>query len=292
MGNLFSSQSDDSASVESTDDSSLDDGRSAKPVALTTDAFGTFDGTPVRWTPFKEKVLGKAGAAGYDAFFKVKCKLTKDNRSANKRIFYLLKLATTGGGASALVSRHEETQDGHGAWNALRLYYEGPIAATEAAKLTRALLFALRLRAKDDPILHMNDFNLYTDQLVKLKRPEAEETLVDMFLDSIYDPKFDTTKQLCRQLKYDTVAACMEAIRFHTTSSIRDSVADHGGSDNVHQLRAKLRRLQDGTKQDPAGQTTPPGMAGSHARATESRTHCPGGSAPDPSQSQSHRSHA
>lgn len=81
---MLSYQSDEDASVESTDDSSIDKGRNAKPVALTTDAFGTFDGTPARYIPFKEKVLGKAGAAGYDAFFKEKCKLTKGNRNANK----------------------------------------------------------------------------------------------------------------------------------------------------------------------------------------------------------------
>ena len=256
MGNLLSAYPDDAGSVDSTDDSS-DDGRNAKPVALTTDAFGTFDGTPGRWIPFKEKVLGKAGAAGYDAIFQERCQLKRANRNANKRIFYLLKLATTGGGASALVNRHEQAQNGHGAWQALLTYYEGPIAANEAAKITRAHLFNLRLRPKDDATLYMNDFNMYTDQLIKLKRPEAEETLVDMFLDSILDDKFDVTKNLCRQLKYTTVAQCMEAVRFANNAAIRDSVIDSG--DTVQNLRAKLRRMQDGTKQDttPGGDTTP-----------------------------------
>jgi hypothetical protein len=246
MGNILSYQSHDEASVESTDDSSVDDGRNAKPVALTTDAFGTFDGSPARWIPFKEKVLGKAGAAGYDAFFKETCRLTKANRNANKRIFYLLKLATTGGGASALVSRHETEQDGHAAWTALKTYYEGPIAAMEAAKMTRTRLFNLRLREKDDATLHMNDFNLYTDQLVKLKRPETEENLVDLFLDSILDPKYEVAKSLCRQLKYTTVAACMEAVRFHNSSTTRDNEADRG--ETLQNLRTKIRRLQDGRK--------------------------------------------
>jgi hypothetical protein len=252
MGNVFSGYADDEGSLDSTDDSS-DDGRNAKAVALTTDAFGTFDGTPGRWIPFKERVLGKAGAAGYDAIFQERCQLKRANRNANKRIFYLLKLATTGGGASALVNRHEQAQNGHGAWQALLTYYEGPIAANEAAKLTRAHLFNLRLRPKDDATLYMNNFNMYTDQLIKLKRPEAEETLVDMFLDSILDDKYDVTKNLCRQLKYKTVAECMEAVRFANNAAIRDSVIESG--DTVQHLRTKLRRLQDGSKTD----TTPGG---------------------------------
>ena len=256
MGNMFSIAPDEDANEESRDDS-RDDGRNAKPVTLTTDAFGTFDGTPLRWTPFKEKVLGKAGAAGYDTFFKDNCILTKKNRNANKRIFYLLKLATTGGGASALVNRHEEAQDGHAAWMALKTYYEGPIAASEAAKLTQALLFALRLRPKDNPTLHMNDFNLYTDQLIQLKRPETEEALVDLFLDSILDPKYEVAVSLCKQLKYETVAQCMEAIRFHANAAIRDDAAERG--DTLNNLRAKIRRLQDGRKSDDSPRTPPAG---------------------------------
>lgn len=250
MGNLFSSIAD-GASLASTDDSS-DDGRNAKTVTLTTTAFGTFDGTPARWIPFKDKVLGQAGAAGYDAFFKTTCIITRKNRAANKRIFYLLKLATTGGGASALVSKHEEEQDGHAAWASLKEHYEGPIAAGEAARLTRTLLLNLRLRSKDDATLHMNDFNKYTDQLTKLKRPETEETLVDLFLDSILDPKFETAVSLCKQLKYTTVAQCMEAIRFKNTTYARDQLAEQG--DTLQNLRAKIRRLEGGGK-DEVGKT-------------------------------------
>mmetsp|Transcript_11803 Transcript_11803/g.17013 ORF Transcript_11803/g.17013 Transcript_11803/m.17013 type:complete len:316 (-) Transcript_11803:688-1635(-) len=253
MGNLFSAIDAEDGSMASTDDSS-DDGRTAKPVALTTTAFGTFDGAPERWIPFKDKVLGQAGAAGYDAFFKATCVITKKNRAANKRIFYLLKLATTGGGASALVSRHEEEQDGYAAWASLKDYYEGTIAAGEAAKLTRAKLFNLRLRAKDNPVIHMNDFNRYTDQLTKLNRPETEETLVDLFLDSILDDKFEVAVNLCKQLKYTTVAQCMEAIRFKNNTSIRDDVVEQG--DTLQKLRAKIRRLE-GDRKQPVGEPEP-----------------------------------
>ena len=60
---------------------------------------------------------------------------------------------------------------------ALKDYYEGAIASTEAAKLTRALLNALRLRSKDDATLHMNNFNLYTDQPLEFQISEqAQQT--------------------------------------------------------------------------------------------------------------------
>ena len=176
--------------------------------------------------------------------------------ATNKRIFYLLKLATTGGGASALVSKHEEEQDGHAAWTSLKEYYEGPIAAGEAARLMRTLLFNLRLRSKDDATLHMNDFNKYTDQLTKLKRPETEETLVDLFLDSILDPKFETAVSLCKQLKYTTVAQCMESVRFKNNTSTRDMVVEQG--DTLQNLRAKIRRLEGGLKEEVGSTPTTP----------------------------------
>jgi hypothetical protein len=63
----------------------------------------------------------------------------------------------------------------------------------EIAKTLRTKLWALRLRAKDDVNKHVNDFTLYMDQLKELGREEREETLTDLFLDSIVDPQFEVT---------------------------------------------------------------------------------------------------
>jgi hypothetical protein len=38
--------------------------------------------------------------------------------------------------------------------------------------------------------LHVNDFTLHMDQLKELAREKREETLTDLYLDSILDPKF------------------------------------------------------------------------------------------------------
>jgi hypothetical protein len=63
----------------------------------------------------------------------------------------------------------------------------------EIAKTLRSRLWSLRLRSRDDVNQYINDFTLYMDQLKELAREEREETLTDLFLDSILDPKFEVT---------------------------------------------------------------------------------------------------
>ena len=119
----------------------------------------------------------------------------------------------------------------------------------------------------------MNDFNLYSDQLTKLKRPKTEDTLVVLFLDLILEPKYDVAKSLCHQLKYTSVAACMEAIRFHNSTTMRDEEMKRGVT--LQALRAKVRQLEGGRKQGtregtpPATSPTPTTRPGKYYRYKE-----------------------
>ncbi len=67
----------------------------------------------------------------------------------------------------------------------------------EIAKTLRTKLWALCLRSKDDVNAHINNFTHYMDQLRELGREEREETLTDLFLDSIIDPNFEITIANC-----------------------------------------------------------------------------------------------
>jgi hypothetical protein len=60
----------------------------------------------------------------------------------------------------------------------------------EISKTLHTKLWNLRLQSKGDVNKHINDFTIYMDQLKELGREEREETLIDLFLDSIIDPKF------------------------------------------------------------------------------------------------------
>jgi len=80
----------------------------------------------------------------------------------------------------------------------------------EITKTLRTKLW-LRLNSKNDVNKHINDLTLYMNQLQELGREEREETLVDLFLDSILDPRFEVTIANCRLREQISLQECFEA---------------------------------------------------------------------------------
>jgi hypothetical protein len=107
----------------------------------------------------------------------------------------------------------------------------------------RTKLWALRLHAKDDVNKHVNDFTLYMDQLKELGREEREETLTDLFLDSILDPKFEVTIANCGLRERISIHECFEAIRKYHNMIAREATQGEGN-------RYKIRRVNNGIKQE------------------------------------------
>jgi hypothetical protein len=182
-------------------------------IKLSCTDFGTFNGRSDQWITFKENTLSKAGVGGYAQYFKEDFIETDKNKEGNNRVFYLLQTATNGGGASHVVSKPASTANGHDAWQALLAWYEGPVMSGEIAKTLRTKLWTLRLRAKDDVNAHINNFTLYMDQLRELGQEEREETLTDLFLDSVIDPNFEITIANCRLCERISIHECFEAVR-------------------------------------------------------------------------------
>ncbi len=212
-------------------------------IKLSCADFGTFDGRSDHWIGFKENTLSKAGVGGYAQYFREDFSETVSNREGNNRIFYLLQTATNGGGASHVVRKYASTANGHAAWQGLLAWYEGPVMSGEIAKTLRTKLWALRLRAKDDVNKHVNDFTLYMDQLKELGREEREETLTDLFLDSILDPKFEVTVANCRLRDRISIHECFEAVRKYDNVIMREATQGEGG-------KYKIRRVNNNTKQE------------------------------------------
>lgn len=96
----------------------------------------------------------------------------------------------------------------------------------EISKTLRTKLWSLRLQSKGDVNKHINDFTIYIDQLKELGREEREETLIDLFLDSIIDPKFEVTVVNCRLKDQITLFECFEAMRKYDNVIMRDSLAN------------------------------------------------------------------
>jgi hypothetical protein len=111
----------------------------------------------------------------------------------------------------------------------------------EIAKTLHTKLWALRLNSKNDVNKHINDFTLYMDQLEELGREEREETLVDLFLDSIIDPRFEVTIANCWLREYITLQECFEAVRKYDNIILRDELGDK------NKLKIRRNSIKDGT---------------------------------------------
>ncbi len=160
----------------------------------------------------------------------------------NQRIFYLLQSATNGGGAAHVVRKFTNTANGHGAWQALLAWYEGSVMSGEIARGLRTKLWALRLRPREEANRHINDFILYSDRLKELGREEREETLIDLFLDSIIDNKYDVPVASCRLNETITLEECYEAIRKYDNVITRENIKE----DNAARFN-KIRRVEQHT---------------------------------------------
>jgi hypothetical protein len=222
MGGTFSQESRDD---DNTITQKIYEPESVK-IKLRCTNFGTFNGRSDNWISLKENILSKAGVGGCAQYFQQDFHLNENNKEGNNRIFYLIQNATNGGWASHVVRKHLTNADGNGAWKSLLAWYKGPVVSGEIAKTLHTKLWALRLNSKNGINKHINDFALYMDQLQELGREEREETLVDLFLDSIIDPHFEVTIANCWLREYITLQECFEAVRIDDIIILRYELGD------------------------------------------------------------------
>ncbi len=113
-----------------------------------------------------------------------------------------------------------------------------------ACQLTlRSKFWALRLRSKDVVNKQIADFTIYMDQVKKLGRGEREETLTNLFLDSVIDPKFEVTIANCCFKDHISINECFGAVRAYDNVLSREAIQGDGGG------KYKIRSLNNNTKQ-------------------------------------------
>jgi hypothetical protein len=206
--------------------------------------FGTFNGRADQWISFKDNILSKAGVGGYSQYLQENFKVSDRNEEGNQRIFYLLQSATNGGGGAAhVVQKFTKSANGHAAWQALLAWYEGPVMSGEIARGLRNKLWALRLRPREEANRYINDFILYSDRLKELDRETREETLIDLFLDSITDDKYAGPIANRRLNERITLEECYEAIRKYDNVITRENIKE----DNIARFN-QLRRVEQGSE--------------------------------------------
>jgi hypothetical protein len=112
MGNLPSLWNESRVVLDSQHNKNQD----SVSIKLSCADFGIFDGRSDHWISFKENTLSKAGVGGYAQYFKEDFIKMGSNKEGNNRIFYLLQMATNGGGASHVIRKYAANADGHAAW--------------------------------------------------------------------------------------------------------------------------------------------------------------------------------
>ena len=200
---------------------------------ITAKDFGTFDGKPEHWFPFKHKTESTLGVAGFSSLLDVHVPMS--DVEGNRRLYYLLEGATNDGAASHIIKQHKVMKDGRAAWVALKDWYEGKTMAGDIAKTCRVKLQALELLPKGDANTYINEFIKLKDQLEEAGEGERPATLVEQFLDQIKDPQYEVTVSNLRMENDKTLDQCIEVIRKHDLVVTRQRIKDHRFS--------KIRRL-------------------------------------------------
>lgn len=149
--------------------------------------------------------------------------------------------ATNGGGASHVFRKHLSNADGNAAWKSLLAWYEESVMSGEIAKTLQTKLWGLHLNSKNDVNKHINNFTLYMDQLQELGGEEREETLIDLFLDSGLDPRFEVTIANCHLREYITLQECFEAVRKYDNIILMEELGEK------NKLRIRRNGIKEGT---------------------------------------------
>jgi hypothetical protein len=195
-------------------------------IKLSCGDFGTFNRRSNQWIAFKENTLSKAGVGGYAQFFRTDYIPSDHTREGNQRRFCLLQNAANGGGASHITRKHMQEADGHASWQSLLAWSEEPVMSGEISKMLQTKLWSLWLQSKGDANKHSNSFTLYMDQLRDLGHEERDETLTDLFLDSILDPWYEVTLANCRLRDHISIHECFEAIRKHENITVWENLSE------------------------------------------------------------------
>ncbi len=114
--------------------------------------------------------------------------------------------------------------------------------SSEIAKTLRTKLLGLKLQSEGNVNKHINDFTVYMDQLKELGREEWEETLTDLFWDSVIDAKFEITVANCCLWDHISIQECFEVVRKYDKIILREGMQGGGAQKN------KIRRLNNNVK--------------------------------------------
>ena len=180
-------------------------------VKLQAQSVSPFDGSSIKWHPWKKKTRAAIGTAGLLKILDDDDYATR-NPVDNETVFHLLQVATSDGNAAHLVDKFEEECDGRKAYAELVKWYEGDDLTSETAEDIRSKIDKLYLSSNVPASNYINDFLQYVKLLDGLGEAYTTSKTVSIFLSQITDPDYAATKENCIEDKLP-LEQCIERIR-------------------------------------------------------------------------------
>jgi hypothetical protein len=137
----------------------------------------------------------------------------KANERLNKVVYSQLAAATVKGVAYHLVSKFEDTKDGHAAWRNLLDWYNGDMILNETAENLRNKLDNLRLNTGVSASEYINKLLAWFRDLEKIKGEGLSPGhAIHLFLKNIIDDDYKTSVTYCRNTGC-SLDLCIAAMR-------------------------------------------------------------------------------
>ena len=207
-------------------------------VKLQAQKMTDYNGSAIKWHSWKKRTRATMGTAGMLQILD-SVDYAEKHEIDNQTIFHMLQAATVEGYAAHLVDKYEDTRDGHAAYSELVKWYEGDELTTDTAEDVRAKLDKTFLNTRTSASQYVNDFMQYAKQLDDLNESYTESKTIQIFLDQITDPDYNSTKSFCIENKKKLIE-CIERVRSCERRLTRENAS--GGK--------KVLRMRRVSKQD------------------------------------------
>lgn len=136
------------------------------------------------------------------------------NPRMNRIVFSQLSVATANGDAYHLVLKHNNTKNGHGAWNELLNWYDGDAVRSETADTLRVKLHNLKLREPTSGSQYINCFNQYIHHLDRIHGEGMSEShKIQIFIRNIEDDDYMDVALHLRNSEVQSLEKAISAIR-------------------------------------------------------------------------------
>jgi hypothetical protein len=184
-----------------------------------------------------------------------------DHPSQNSLVYSQLSIALCDGDASHIVDNHQDTQNGHQAWQDLLSFYFGSNRSIRSARTIRTKLGRLLLTEGTTASAYINKFQTWHRDLQAINNGSegySTDTRLQSFLDNIKHPKYEMAVSCLKNIPELDLETAIERIRQTET----DLETERGEKRKMSVLRRNIY-LEDGFQPPEEDNPTPHYIPGS-----------------------------